>query len=118
MSVLDERDEYKSNPYFQKPEYGDFTPFYITVTICTIIGVSIFILNVVLGCCSRYSNYWNDRHTGNRWIASLWTATPHQQPPLDLTELKAVQIPHQIVYLPPPSEKVEYRELQKRESDI
>jgi hypothetical protein len=64
MSVFDDRDAYKSNPYFQKSEYGDFTPFYITVTICTILGVSIFILNIVLGCCSRYSDYWNDRHTG------------------------------------------------------
>lgn len=27
---------------------------------------------------------------GNRWIVSLWTATPHQNPPLDLTELEDV----------------------------
>lgn len=63
--VFDERDAYLKSPYFKKHEYGDFTPFYITVTICAVIGVSIFVLNIVLGCCSRYSGYWNDRHTGN-----------------------------------------------------
>lgn len=29
---------------------------------------------------------------GNRWIVSLWTATPHKQPSLDYTELEYVQI--------------------------
>lgn len=71
MSVLESRDDFRQNPYFaNKTEYGDFTPFYITVTICTILGVSLFVLNIVLGCCSRYSEYWNDRHTGNTW--NLW----------------------------------------------
>lgn len=61
---------------------------------------------------------------GNRWITSLWTATPHQQPPLDYTELEVISIPSQAVYIPEPlpshpqEEIVEYRELQKRESDI
>lgn len=43
---------------------GDFTPFYIVITICSIIGLSLFILNIVLGCCSKYSAYWQDKHTG------------------------------------------------------
>lgn len=64
MSVLEERDAYLRSPYFEKHEYGDFTPFYVTVTILTIIGVALFVLNIALGCCSRYSGYWNDRHTG------------------------------------------------------
>lgn len=63
-SVFDERDAYLRSPYFVKEKTGDFTPFYIAVTICTIIGLSIFLLNIILGCCSRYSEYWNDRHTG------------------------------------------------------
>nr|CAH7757778.1 unnamed protein product [Callosobruchus chinensis] len=63
-SVLDERDAYLKSPYFKKHEYSDFSPFYITITICTVIGLTIFLINIFLGCCSRYSEYWNDRHTG------------------------------------------------------
>ncbi|CAH1179338.1 unnamed protein product [Phaedon cochleariae] len=122
-SVLDEREAYLNSPYFKKHEYGDFTPFYIAVTICTILGVFIFLINIVLGCCSTHSRYWNDRHTGNRWIASLWTATPHKQPALDYTELQDIstQTP-QVVYHHPPHQPSappqQYLELQKRESDI
>lgn len=64
--VFDERDAYLKSPYFKKHEYGDFSAFYVTVSICAVVGISIFILNIVLGCCSRYSEYWNDRHTGKR----------------------------------------------------
>lgn len=64
MSVLEERDDYLKNPYFQKREYGDFSPFYITITICTVVAAALIILNVVFGCCSRYSTYWNDPYTG------------------------------------------------------
>lgn len=42
---------------------GDFTPFYIVIAICSIILGCMIILNVVF-CCSRYSDYWLDRHTG------------------------------------------------------
>lgn len=55
---------------------------------------------------------------GNRYIVSLWTATPHQQPPLDLTELQEVIPRQQVVYAPLPAEKVQFLDLQKRESDI
>ena len=67
MSVLDinERRAYLENPLYEKQEFGDFTPFYITITIITIVGFTLFALNIVFGCCSRYSKYWNDRHTGN-----------------------------------------------------
>nr|CAH7757777.1 unnamed protein product [Callosobruchus chinensis] len=130
-SVLDERDAYLKSPYFKKHEYSDFSPFYITITICTVIGLTIFLINIFLGCCSRYSEYWNDRHTGNRWIVSLWTATPHQQPSLDYTELQDISIvpeqkiiyqhQHPVVYqhaqgpTVPPEETYE---LKKRESAI
>lgn len=140
-SVLDEseRKAYLQSPYFKKHEYGDFTPFYVTVAICTILAFILFVINVVLGCCSRYSEYWNDRHTGNRWIVSLWTSTPHKQPPLDLKELADSDlIPQKVVYETPAEytdveyghphhsqvqysarQPVEYLELQqKRESDI
>ncbi|XP_057671585.1 uncharacterized protein LOC130903484 [Diorhabda carinulata] len=123
-SILDHRYEYLNSKYFKKPEYGDFTPFYITVTICSIIVLILILLNVVLGCCSRHSAYWQDRYTGNRWIVSLWTSTPHQQPSLDYTELQGIEIQKPIVYYsehqPATSPKLpsQYLELQKRESDI
>ncbi|KAL3276044.1 hypothetical protein HHI36_020773 [Cryptolaemus montrouzieri] len=121
-AVFDEREEYLKSPYFKKHIFSDYSPFYITITICAIIGISIIVLNFVLGCCSRYSDYWTDRHTGNRWLVSLWTATPHLQPPLDYTELKVISVQNRAAnseappLIQPP--KLEYLELQKRESDI
>ncbi|KAL0851703.1 hypothetical protein ABMA28_000029 [Loxostege sticticalis] len=118
---------------------GDFTPFYIAIAICSVILGLIIILNVIC-CCSRYSDYWLDRHTGNRWIVSIWSATPHKQPPLDFTELEGqhqhVQYVHQFhaeeyhdihkrdtefvpsVSQQPLTSSQEYLELHKRESDI
>lgn len=59
MSSADQR------PYFifENPEYN-FEKFHIVIAICTVIGAILFILNIALGCCSRYSEYWNDAHTG------------------------------------------------------
>ncbi|XP_037940281.1 uncharacterized protein LOC119673119 [Teleopsis dalmanni] len=89
MSTIDdERNAYKNNPYFTGHIYGNFSPFYVTIAVCTVILGSIIILNIILGCCSKHRKYWQDRHTGNRWLVSIWSATPHLQPPLDLTELK------------------------------
>ncbi|XP_046832241.1 uncharacterized protein LOC124954711 isoform X2 [Vespa velutina] len=129
MSILDEREEYLKNPYFVKHEYGDFTPFYITITICSVIGGFIFLLNIVFCWCSRHRAYWQDRHTGNRYIQSLWTVLPHKTPPLDLTELESIHTTQPIVK----SEVIEYHdtesqgkgsnsqeylEMHKRESEI
>ncbi|KAF5282269.1 hypothetical protein FQA39_LY17655 [Lamprigera yunnana] len=134
--IFKNKEAYLQNTYFQhhKREYGDFTAFYVTITICTFIITSIIVLNIVLGCCSRYSTYWADRHTGNRWLVSLWTATPHNQPSLDYTELEWVEaqrpkVHHQQHFQPqaPPKEyefqsqpvEPEFFELQqKRESAI
>ncbi|XP_067646864.1 uncharacterized protein wrm1 [Eurosta solidaginis] len=88
MATIEERTAYQKNPYFTGHIYGNFSPFYVTIAISTVILGSIIILNIVLGCCSRHRKYWQDRHTGNRWLVSIWSATPHLQPPLDLTELK------------------------------
>lgn len=113
----------EQHPYFtfQTPEYN-FEKFHIVIAVCTLIGAILFILNIALGCCSRYSEYWNDPHTGNRWIISLWTATPHRQPPLDYTELQTISIPQtQVVYeaqIPEPRQELQYLELKKRESEI
>ncbi|XP_054734526.1 uncharacterized protein LOC129241992 [Anastrepha obliqua] len=88
MSTIEERTAYEKNPYFTGHIYGNFSPFYVTIAVCTVVLVSIIIINIVLGCCSRHRKYWQDRHTGNRWLVSIWSATPHLQPPLDFTELK------------------------------
>ena len=48
---------------------------------------------------------------GNRWIVSIWSATPHKQPPLDFTELEANYQPVQYVH--PYLE--EYQEVHKRD---
>lgn len=90
MTTIEERSEYLNNPFFTKHLYGDWSPFYRTIAVCSLFCAIIFILNLVIGCCSKYREYWQDRHTGNRWIVSLWTATPHKNPPLDLTELEEV----------------------------
>lgn len=92
MSTIEERQEYLQNPFLTKPIYGDFTSFYITITICTVFGLFLFAVNLICGCCSKHKDYWNDRFTGNRWIVAFWTATAHKQPPLDLTELQDIEI--------------------------
>ncbi|KRT83484.1 hypothetical protein AMK59_3891 [Oryctes borbonicus] len=84
-------------PSFYNPEFGDFSRFYIIIAVITTIGTLLFLLNVMLGCCSQHTRYWGDRHTGNRWIISFWTATPHNQPALDYTELEHYAIPHSVV---------------------
>jgi len=55
---------------------------------------------------------------GNRWILPIWTKTPHQQPPLDYTELEKCPLPPQQVFdtaeIP-----LQYVELtHKKESDL
>lgn len=120
MSTIEEREEYLQNPFLTKPLYGDFSTFYITITVCTIFGIFLFALNLICGICSKHKSYWNDRFTGefittknysvevylhnilkcagNRWIVSLWTATPHKLPPLDLTELEDIEIEYPNTY--------------------
>lgn len=88
MSTLDERSAYIKNPFFTGHIYGNFSPFYVTIAVCTVVLGSIIILNIIFGCCSKHRQYWQDRHTGNRWLVTIWSATPHNQPPLDFTELK------------------------------
>ncbi|VVC96138.1 unnamed protein product [Leptidea sinapis] len=107
-------DTYSYKTYKQLiSKVGDFTPFYISIAICSIILGSLLILNIIC-CCSKYSDYWLDRHTGNRWIVSIWSTTPHKQPPLDLTELESQYVPVQ--YLPYHSDK--YQEIHRHETEI
>ncbi|XP_053971123.1 uncharacterized protein LOC128895029 [Hylaeus anthracinus] len=128
MSILDEREDYLKNPFFVKHEYGDFTPFYITVTICSVLFAVLCILNIGFCFCSRHKSYWQNRHTGNRWIQPLWTVIPHKTPPLDLSELEPgrtfqPETREVLQYHNPKSYKTspqsqEYMEMQKRESEI
>lgn len=94
MSTVEERLEYLNNPFFNEKDriYGDYTTFYITIAICTVFLLFVFALNLICGCCSKNKSYWNDRHTGNRWLVTIFTSTAHKQPPLDLTELESVKI--------------------------
>ncbi|KAJ8737948.1 hypothetical protein PYW08_000543 [Mythimna loreyi] len=97
------------NPFVSK--VGNFTPFYIAIAICSVIFGFLLILNIVC-CCSRYSDYWLDRHTGNRWLVSIWSATPHKQPPLDFTELESNF--QQVHYVHPyGDDSEEYRDIHK-----
>ncbi|XP_028982025.1 uncharacterized protein LOC107039317 [Diachasma alloeum] len=87
--VLANRDAWKEYEYNREHQiYSNFTPFYVTVAIFSIIGGIIFIFNIICCSCSRYKHYWRDRHTGNRWIHPLWVVTPHKNPPLDLTPIR------------------------------
>ncbi|XP_014210537.1 uncharacterized protein LOC106640870 [Copidosoma floridanum] len=131
MSALLNRDEYKKNPYFDPDDviYSNYTYFYVAISICSIIAGFLLVLNVVFCYCSQYRGYWRDRHTGNRWINTIWTATPQNNPPLDLSELEGGLRPqysgtHAVA--PYHDEETErgsrqaqqYIELQKRESDF
>ncbi|XP_014487943.1 PREDICTED: uncharacterized protein LOC106751554 [Dinoponera quadriceps] len=127
--ILDERGQFANNPYFRGYEYGDYTPFYVTVAFCAVLGGVLFILNIVFCWCSRHREYWQDRNTGNRWIQPMWTVLPHKTPPLDLSELesriiKYPQVRHEIVQQEDPEfhgispHPQEYMEMHKRESDI
>ncbi|KAG8226482.1 hypothetical protein J437_LFUL007364 [Ladona fulva] len=99
----------------QKKLYGDFTPFYVVITICTVIGFALFLLNIIFCCCSRYKEYWQNSDTGNRWIVSIWTKTPTKQPALDYSELENcnITVDHPTV-VPRPLSSDEYLELERR----
>jgi len=106
------------DPRLHEKIFGDFTAFYVTITICTVLGAFLFLLNIALCCCSRYKKYWQDSNTGNRWILPIWTKTPHLQPPLDYTELEKCPQPPQQVF-DTADVPLEYMELtHKKESDL
>lgn len=73
MSILDDSEEWRENPDFKAagPAWADYTGFYVGITICTVFVLGIIILNVVLGCCSPYKNYWRDPDTGNRYVLRI-----------------------------------------------
>ncbi|CRK95863.1 CLUMA_CG009310, isoform A [Clunio marinus] len=98
MTTVDERSQYLNNRFWKGHIYENFTYFYVTIAICAFFGLFLFGLNLICGLCSKHKHYWNDRFTGNRWIVSLWTATAHKQPPLDLSELENVKIDYPKAY--------------------
>lgn len=140
MSTVEERLEYLENPlrYLTPKLPGDYTPFYVTIAIFTVFGVFLILLNSICACCSENRRYWKERHTGNRYIffGPFWTSTPHEQPPIDLSELKDKIIydmyddiergrsaeysvvTHELPATHKLPRQMEYVELQKRESEI
>lgn len=102
MVTIEEREAYLRNPFFKEEDRikGDFTPFYITIAACTLLALFLFVLNLICGCCSKYREYWNDRHTGNRWLVTIFTCSPHKTPPLDLEELANVKIDYPKSFYP------------------
>lgn len=73
MSTIEERTAYLDNPYFTKHIYGDFTTFYVVITICAIFGVFLAAVNIICGCCSKHRQYWQDRHTGEWFLITLFS---------------------------------------------
>jgi hypothetical protein len=59
------------DPRLHEKIFGDFTAFYVTVTICTVLGAFLFLLNIALCCCSRYKKYWQDSNTGKYSVAYI-----------------------------------------------
>uniref|UniRef100_A0A1B6M951 Uncharacterized protein n=1 Tax=Graphocephala atropunctata TaxID=36148 RepID=A0A1B6M951_9HEMI len=114
--LLDDPEEFKRNPLYKDHIYGDFAPFYITISICTILALALFILNIFFCWCSSHRQYWKDSDTGNRWLLPVWVKLPYKQPPLDLSELEAGYSAPRPVYQSEVPE--EFVELHKRESDL
>lgn len=56
----------------------------------TSIQVNNWIENTIFDRFLHFQKCISTWNTGNRWMVTLWTATPHKQPPLDLTELENV----------------------------
>lgn len=118
--VLDDPYEFKKNPLYSKREFGDFTPFYVTITVCTVLGFALILLNVFFCWCSKHKYYWQDSNTGNRWISPVWTRTPYKQPPLDISEfeLQGIEVHEVFEARVGQQQNEEYLELHKRESDL
>ncbi|XP_065350775.1 uncharacterized protein wrm1 [Cloeon dipterum] len=96
------------NEYFTKREYGDFTPFYVTICICLVIFFALLLLNCIFCCCSEHSQYWCDKNTGNQLLIPIWTRTPHQQLPLNFDELEGKAPPPPLHYHVPDPTQLQY----------
>ncbi|XP_069957564.1 uncharacterized protein wrm1 [Cherax quadricarinatus] len=66
--------------YGVKPEFNDYTPFYVTITICTIVGVILILVNWICSCCHEHSKYWSDPDTGNRFASLIFIRKTKQRP--------------------------------------
>ncbi|XP_066939073.1 uncharacterized protein wrm1 [Macrobrachium rosenbergii] len=69
------------NKYYGiKPEPSDYTTFYVGITICTIIGIVLIMVNWICSCCHEHSKYWNDPDTGNRFASLIFVRKAKQRP--------------------------------------
>ncbi|CAH0391330.1 unnamed protein product [Bemisia tabaci] len=87
-AVLDDPELFKKNPLYNNHEPSNYTPFYLTLFVCTLLTIVLVVFNVILCCFSKHRHYWKDSNTGNRWLLPIWVKTPAGQPPLDLKELE------------------------------
>lgn len=64
MSTIDHRTDYLKNPYFTGHIYSDWSPFYITIAICTVFFGALLIFNAICCLCSGHKKYWKNKHSG------------------------------------------------------
>ncbi|XP_050720205.1 uncharacterized protein LOC127000514 [Eriocheir sinensis] len=69
-----------NNRYGIKPEFFNYTPFYVGITFCTIIGIVLIMVNWICSCCHEHSKYWNDPDTGNRFASLIFVRKAKQRP--------------------------------------
>ncbi|XP_076057060.1 wurmchen 1 transmembrane protein isoform X2 [Oratosquilla oratoria] len=63
-----------------KPEYFNYTPFYVVISICTILAAVLLLVNWICCCCHEHQKYWSDPDTGNRFAAFIFVRKPKQRP--------------------------------------
>ncbi|KAF2355701.1 hypothetical protein FHG87_013545 [Trinorchestia longiramus] len=63
-----------------KPIYYDYTAFYVTTSICILVAVVLILINLICCCCHKYTPYWADPDTGNRFASFLFVRSPRQKP--------------------------------------
>lgn len=75
--------EYDYHPdYNQEVLHSDYTGFYTGILLLLVFAVGLLVLNLVCACCSPWSKYWREIHTGNRLILPVFIAPPKDQKPI------------------------------------
>lgn len=64
MSHLDDPNEYKRNPLYERHEPSNYVPFYVTLALCTVFAIFLCVLNIFFCCISKHKDYWKDTNTG------------------------------------------------------
>ena len=64
MSDIDYEKSFNSPVPIFKPTFSNYSIFYFTISVCAVFFLFLILLNLILSCCSDYSEYWNDKFTG------------------------------------------------------